>query len=209
MAVAQGSVRVDWEDAPKTTVGEEQETGRDLSLVVAVRALVLVEHMGPRPTTLPVRDMRLRLKCGDYETRPEVHVKHLGGTGFPVIRRMGDPAPPEPVPPQFGVYARENYVVATAPGDFTVTATTAFRGREAPDPLLTEMHDLFTQADDMQIDLAVRVIGVSSPIKLSCPLRRSRPFSSKTKRHPLGKGDVTSNHLGTWEMVEVDSDPWA
>ena len=209
MAVAQGEVRVDWEDTPKTAVGEEQETGRVLSLVVAVHALVLVEHFGPQPTTMPVRDMRLRLTCDDYQTRPEVHVKHLGDTGFPVFRRMGDPAPPEPVPPQYGVYARDNYVVATAPGDFTVTATTAFRGREAPDQVLNDMHDLFTQADDMQIDLAVRVIGVSNLVKLSCMLRRSKPFSSQTKKHPLGEGDVISSHLGTWEMVGADSDPWA
>lgn len=208
MAVVQGSVRVDWKDEPKTVVGEAQAIGRLLSLDLAVHALVLVEHFGSQPTTMPVREMRLRLTCDDYQTTPEVHVKHLGDTGFPVFRSMRSPAPPDPVPPQHGVYARDNYVIATAPGDFTVTAAMTMRGREAPDQELEDLHELFRYADVMQIDLALRVVGVENAVKLSCVLHRGKPFASGKERHPMNKGEIISSHLGTWEVVGTTADPW-
>lgn len=209
MSFAEGSVRVDWKDEPKTVVGEQQEVGRLWSLKVTACAKILVEHFGIHPTTMPVRDMRLRLTCADYETRPKVRVKHLGETGFPTYYRAGEAAPPEPAPPQYGVYARDNYVIATAPGDFTATATTSFRNREAPDPILSELHELFGKTDEMQIDLALSVIGVGNLIKLSCSLRRSEPFAERKSKHSMGKGEIISGHLGTWEMAGSSSDPWA
>lgn len=209
MSFAEGGVQVDWKDEPKTVVGEQQEIGRLWSLEVKVRAKILVEHFGIHPTTLPVRDMRLRLTCADFETRPEVRVKHLGDTDFLTFPRMGEAAPPEPVPPQHGVYARDNYVIATAPGDFTATATTDFRNRNAPDQMLSGLRELFIETDEMQIDIAVSVVGVANLIKLSCRLRRSEPFSERMSKHPMGKGDIISGHLGTWEMAGSDSDPWA
>jgi hypothetical protein len=206
LTISEAAVTARWTDSPNAVLGAEPlEIERRLWLLLSVECRVFVEHTGPVPLTLPVRDMRARLICTDFETRPDVKVRHLGDTGRWTMLKPGQPAPPEPVPPQYGVYARDQHVVATAPGEFTIMADTRWEG-VAPNDSMSDSFDLFGAEDEMRLDLVLRVVGVERPIHVSAKVVRTNARTESSHASP--HGDVSVVELGRWELRLPDSDPW-
>jgi hypothetical protein len=207
LSVVVANVRARAEDNLSSVKDNPGKIVHVLSMELTLYAKSLVEHSGQQPATLPVRDMRARIVCGDFETRPEVHVRQLGESTMPVFVKMGDPPPPEPVTPQHGVYARNGHVVAISPGEFTINAETRFRNRVGPDPSHSEVAELLGSADEMHLDFAFRVVGVDRMVKIAADLRRTEGSERTTKKSPHDGDDIT-DRLGAWELVPLDTDPW-
>ena len=152
--------------------------------------------------------MQARFVCEDFLHHFEVEVRHLGSTGFPTFITAGEAIPPEPVPPQFGVYARDQHVIATAPGEFSIETSSQVLRRIEPAAEVDGLRDLLAGARDARVDLAVRVVGVEHTIRLSAALRRSEPVTPpREERHVRGELKF-SQQLGPWELIPEYSDPW-
>lgn len=207
MSMVEASVRAKAEDHLSPLSDNPDKIVHVLSMEITLYARILVEHSGQQPATLPVRDIRARLTCDDFETRPEIHVRELGQSTFPVVVKMGDPMLPEPVTPQHGVYARNGNVVAITPGEFSVNGETRFKHRLGPDPSLTEVADVLANSNEMHLDMAFRVVGVDRTVKIGATLRRTEPFEHTTSRS-MHDGNNVVDRLGAWELVPTDTDPW-
>jgi len=205
MAVTAASVSVTWKDTPRpVTDTEPTQVERMLELTAQVRANIFVEYTGPRAATLPVRQMRARLRCGDLSTRLDVRVTHLGSTGF--FTSLSD-RPPEPIPPQYGVYAKDNHVIATAPGEFTINTSTDFPKRPAPDDFLSSAYEAFEASTELVLDFSLRVVGVDREVKLTAVLSRHEPVSTRPDRDGP-HGATREVRLGRWEIPQIEDDPW-
>lgn len=211
ISVTEANVWARWQDTPtRVKDSDPLEIARVLSLEMRLRARVLVEHSGSEPTTLPVRDMRARLVCGDHEIRPDVSVIPLGAAAYPVITKFGDPGPPQPVPPQFGVYALDNHVIATAPGEFKIDTRFSYPERRAPASDMSDLHDLYVAARRIRLDLVVRVVGVEKTVRLSAELHRSESAgAASSEKHQGPHGETLTETLGYWQVAGPEVDPWA
>lgn len=206
MSITECEVRADWSEQVRQGSDSTPSTTREqLRLTVSLRARVLIEHFGSQPTTLPVRDMMARI-CGDgLEVRPEVYVTHLGDH-FPVFFAMGEAPPPEPVPPQYGVYARDQHVIATAPGEFTISTSHIYQ--DVDDQATAEVYlRVLSEIDEMRVDLALRVVGVDNVARLTCQLRRTEGLENKEPRQGTNL-TFLEGRLGAWELVADKMDPW-
>lgn len=209
MQITECRVRAEWEDHPiREDVSEPSIIKRRKRLELRIFARVLIEHFGLQPTILPIRDMRARLVCGEIETRPEVRVKPLGHPTRGFIPKVGQAPSPEPIPPQYGVYARDKHVISTAPGEFQILTDYEFQSKGEADGPLSEIRKSYAETDEMRLDLALRCIGVDRIIKLSTALHRFEP-SQPAKSLEMAYGSGESAQLGAWGIAEPETDPWA
>lgn len=195
-SITAAEVRAQWSsgDSPR-----DKQPYATLSL--ALKAGVFLGHLGDQPLTLPVRDIWVRLSCGDFEIRSRVEVESLGaGRGAYVIRK-GEAPPPAPLPPQHGVYAKDGYVVAISPGEFKLTARHEHleRAQDRIDEFSTLTEPL-SSFDEMRLDLQMRAVSVDRAIKITTILERTEAFR-------ISKSG-SSGHLGTFTMSARDQDPW-
>ncbi|MFI5626053.1 hypothetical protein ACIA03_21485 [Nocardioides sp. NPDC051685] len=165
----------------------------------AIEADIFIEQAIGEVATLPIRDMRARIAVNDVHIPADVEVRQLGERWS--IRRRGEPYPPEPIPPALGVYARDGFVVATAPGEFQVSSRVTLPSADAPEALkqpqtILEMKDILGAADEMRADLALRVVGAERLVRVSASLVR------------VDEGNSSKVALGTWEYAVVAVDPW-
>lgn len=209
MAITRAVVTSEWVDSPQQPDDSDPpQTLRALGLSLDLHASVLIEHIGAQPTTLPVKAMRARLTCTGFEVRPEVKVRHLNDT---LRNRVGSAIRADvqnaPTPPQFGVYALNQQVIATAPGEFRIVASHTFPYAYAPDDQMSDYYDALAATEEMQFDLALRVGGVSRTVKLSAALARTAQLENKKPTNGQF-GNVLRASLGKWELISMDEDPW-
>lgn len=172
-------------------------------LQVMWRASIFVEHLGPGVVTMPVRNMRARLRFGATVLAVPVYVSQLGGS-VTVVRPGAEV--PRPVAPQFGVYAQDNHVISTAPGEFSIYCNFNY-----PDPddesttvKLPQLRKEFHASDDVFLDVALSVVGVDRPVRLTVHMNRTDP--APTSSTPTAS--IARIRLGHWEMRLTDDDPW-
>ncbi|MCW2738849.1 hypothetical protein [Nocardioides sp.] len=207
LSLIEASVWAEWNAYPRPVKDSSpQQVERVQDLVVSLNARVFVEHVGEQPSTLPVRDMRVRVACSSFEVRPDISVRHLGSSRYPVVIPHGEAGPPEPVAPPHGVYARDQQVIAISPGEFEFSASQRFRDHVEPDPFMDDAVSLLRSTEDVRLDLALRVVGTERRTKLSATLQRSEEFGCTAVEIP--GGTALAGTLGTWSLVLEDDDPW-
>lgn len=196
LKLSEVSISASWLDTPVHKVGTEGEVGRELRLVCMVKAQVFVEHLGSRVVSLPVRDMHARIRYAE-------RAASLTVTAHDERWRSGSDRPP----PQFGVYLENDFVIATAPGEFSVHAQPSFPAVRAPSDLLSDEYEAFASSDFVALDLAFRVVGADRVVRLSAALARSEDVGSQTRRGGV-RGETLHQVLGTWELSAPREDPW-
>lgn len=167
----------------------------------SLQVKVFIEQLGGGPTTLPVDLMRGRVRYGPSDTKFIVGVTELGQSRWPVMRRLSDPPPPLPVPPQYGVYARDRHVVATAPGTFSIDSHIEFEPEPptALDEVLTTQR-LLASLEAVEVDLVLRVVGGDRDVSLSATLRQDPPAPSTQA--------ASSSNINVWSLDLPMDDPW-
>ncbi|MFC7489451.1 MULTISPECIES: hypothetical protein [unclassified Knoellia] len=174
-------------------------------ITVNLAATIFIEHVGDGVLVLPQGDLHVRLRAGDFEARPEVRIRNASPTGY--LKMNGEPAPPAPPPPRFGVHVRDRQVVATAPGAFRITchhATTRDVTESSPHPLA----EIYGSLDEISLDLAIGVAGARRRAFVTASMAQyGAPQDPEVSA--LHDRDVTSEVIGGWKRPEAFLDPWA
>jgi hypothetical protein len=176
----------------------------EASITLWLDARVLIEHLASSPLVIPVRDIRLRIRCRDLETRLQPRVQHLGDGAF---WGAGDTQKPDSTAPQFGVYAQNGQVIATAPGEVVMESSARLGPKRTPDSLHTELFEMFSRENECEVDIFMRAIGSARPITVQAALQRTTAPGPVSVTE--GKvGPSMEQRLGEWEFIPVDFDPW-
>lgn len=141
--------------------GSEGRPARSL-LTVSVQATVFIEYLGSQSVSVPIRTVRSRIA---FPTLPDVWP--LAGL---YVRQLGDTLSASqsmPAPPTIGVHARNNFIIATGPGEF------GYSGSQSREVEPAERHELLSlsaameQATELPVELRMQFVGVDRPTYVS------------------------------------------
>lgn len=197
MEITAAKVWADWTEL------QSYEDQPYLSLRAEVH--VYVEHLGTRPVTLPIRRMRARLRCERFVCRFDVHVRHVGQGPNEFWPRPHDPTTPAPVPPEFGVYALNQHVMATAPGEFEVRNRIYLPAEGEKDGKnVADWKTAINETPTVTIELAIPVAGSDVTVKLAKGLVEHRFSNEEFESY----ADQFGYPLTMWELPNSSDDPW-
>lgn len=194
MSIAEATVRA-------TLHTEPANSGPRLELVCVMR--VFVGYVGDSAVTLPARGIKMRLR--DDSSRLIANLPTSLGSGPSFYWPGMEHAPSPPPPPRFGVYIREDYVVATAPGEFALRAD--FEQAFTSSVGNVEIGRL-RDSDTLSIDVALRVAMANRDVHLSQELHRTE-LLGREESDPYVDERATQRSLGAWSIRDASADPWS